>query len=241
VPAHALELAAREVTHSAGTDATQKAVFGGVLETVDDQLWIFTTDSYRAAMVPMPWEGDDLKARVVFSDILAAVKNMIGTVTIGADDNRISFACDNASVTAGLIDGDPVRWQAFQTLAFAQTHTASRADLLEALDRAALVLEPKTPVTVDIADQVMSMSSGDDRGSGNEDVDVVGDASIRLGINPSYLAALLKSIAFDAVRLSSNTATNAVLVHGINNDGDPAPATHVIMPVRLNVKKDSTS
>jgi DNA polymerase-3 subunit beta len=239
VPAHALELGAKEAAHSAGVDPTQKAVYGAVLETDGENLWIFTTDAYRAAMVPLPWTGADMKVRVVFGDILAAVKNMGGDVTIGVDENRISFSCDNATVTAGLIDGDPIRWQAFQALTPAYTHTVTRQDLLAALDRAALVLEREKPVTVDIADQVMALSSADDKGSGTEQVEVVGDEAIRLGINPTYLGALLKSISYDAVELCSSSPTKAVLVHGISPDGDPAPATHVIMPVRLNVKETS--
>lgn len=231
----ALENAARIVTHSLATDPQEKkSCYGVSLQVKDGALWASTTDAFRLAATPIPWAGDDFQCRLIHAHLLAVGKNLAGDVTVGLDENRISFTGADASITAVLIDGDLLPWDRIMAVTPATTHEADRAELIAALTRTALVLERNQPVKVTCEGDSIGLSSRDDQATGIEVVEAAGDGDTEFGVNPGYLTALLNAISEDRVAIYRPTSGRPLLVRGLSEDQTPSETAHIVMPLKLN-------
>lgn len=233
VSARGLAHISRAVAHAASTDPTlATTVYGIYLEVVDGRLYAAATDRFKIAGVSTDWTGGEFAARLDARHIAAVTTGLSGTLAVHTDGNRVGFTGTEGAITVSSFEGEFVQWRRVVTQNTLREHEVDRLELIEALDRASLTLERDIPVVMVFEDELLTLTSRDDLGSGVETVDVVGTEPHECRINPVYLGALLNSIGQDRVSIGTGKATQPLIIHGINADQSRDEGVHLVMPVR---------
>lgn len=113
VDAGALAAALARTMPVASTNASE-LFLGGVQATFSATLTLAATDRYRLAVAEVPWapQGQEWPApATVPLDLLRAVADIEGTVTVRASDNMITFEAARHRVSGRLIATEFPRWR----------------------------------------------------------------------------------------------------------------------------------
>lgn len=199
---------------------------GGVLK-------IMSTDRYRLAMKEIPWDGADATFLVRAGD-LGGVSGAAGQVTVHADDKLIGFAVGPRTTTVGQQGGDYPKIQRLFPDTTNVEVVVNTAETVEAVQRAALVAERKTPIRCEFTADGMFLDAGTgEEAQSNEFVACQLDGDpLTAAFNPAYLLDALRSIDGATARLRFVEAAKPALIMGETDD-----YRHLVMPVRLDGAK----
>ncbi|MET7688048.1 DNA polymerase III subunit beta [Streptomyces sp. NPDC005483] len=239
------DLLAAAVGHAAQCTLPMKEAAGslvgftGVHVLADgDQLTVSASDRYRIVRRTLPWQpADDRPGELLIpaGEFAATVKQTAGhTVHLGfadSDGSVASLSTDTLTVTSRTIAGKFPDIAGFfpKPEAAAGSALVDTAELLAAVNRAALVIEDKNPINVTFGGGKVTVRGGGagQRGSSelaaNTDID-----DFTIAFNPHYLASLLAPIE-GTVRIWLFTSSKPVLIEPVD---DPTYRA-VCMPVRI--------
>lgn len=215
-----------------------KAVISGLfLQVKDGEMEIVATDGYRLA-----WR----KAKVVTSDASLAVvvpkramdelaRQLSGggaeEVQIAVSNNQIALSFDDRYMTSRLVDGQYPPYRQIIPTTFACEAVLDRASLLGAVERVSIMAFDREAhiIKLEFSMEELKLSAGNtELGDSSEVVGVeYGGEPMAISFNADYLAAALKNMEAETIRLGINTPLSPVIIRPVEDDSH----TCLIMPV----------
>lgn len=230
VEAEALRDLLRQVTHAARDDTSVNAEIRGLYLTADrHSLRAVACDQYRLASAIVAYDGDRFSTRVPVAALTEAVKILDGEIEIGIAENRIGLATESHRVVLTTIAEEYVRWERLWRTEHPGTLRVNRVELMGALKRLQLVMDPDMSVILGITDpSTLRLSADSERGAGTETVPTDAQGVVpNVHVGPEYLLDTLAAIDSETVSIHVDGSTKPLIIAAPNHD-----ARHVVIARR---------
>ena len=258
--------AVAQVAVAASTD-TALPVLTAVHVTVDlpaSRLTLVATDRYRMAIRHLPMTPADQPTvptvhvdhkkkttTLVLPGVLWPVRSLTAAARLTADQDQVDvslgddlagLSAPGTEFTSRLMDGDFPNWRNHLPQGADNTVTATTEQLLEVVQRVALVTTGGQSVRVelDAAKQLLRLfaGSGDDAQAVDTiAADITGPAAdgMQVAFNPGFLGAALKAQHHGKVRIHLSEPHRPCLITGVTADGEVDDTyLTILMPIRLS-------
>ena len=236
LPSEVLLGGLRGTLFAASTDETKQVLTGVHIAVSDEGIELAATDGHRLAIVSSPdtWDGEPI-AVTVPTKALREVEKMLATsksVKVSIDNTQVQFIGDGQTITTRLLQGQYPNYRQLLPKEFARQVTVSRRDLIEALERIAVLASQKNDI-VKLAIEGLSIDifcEATEVGSGRESVMATIDGEpLEIAFNVRYLLDVLKSFSSHEVVMNLNAATTPVVLCPV---GD-SKVTCLVMPCQI--------
>ena len=240
-----------QVAIAASGDETLAMLTGIKLEIKGNQIRLLATDRYRLACRELEWQPVDPEFEVellVKAQILVDIsKSMTSTGQIHmmvSDPDQtgsilVGFECEGRKATSSLMDGEyPQVLRLFPEQTPIQM-TCRRQELLDAVNRMALVVENKTPVRLNFEKDNLRLEAGQGNTAQAEElVPITGSAEEFLAaFNPDFLRAGLGALKSDYINFGFSDPSKAVVITGKDEPEAESDQSfrYLLMPIRVGV------
>src|SRR5581483_6630967 len=197
------------VARAASRDESRPVLTGILVSFTGGRLVMAATDSYRLAVKETELDGSatELEAIVPSRALqeLARIATSGDTVEVGVHENQVVFATEGVWLTTRRIDGQFPNYRQLLPEQFEHELTLPRAELLEVVRRAAVMIQRATPLQLRFADgELTVIARTHDVGESQESMDG------------------------DDVRLKLISPLRPAVIQGEGDD-----FTYLVMPIRL--------
>ncbi len=235
VPSNILRSGLQQVLMAASSDESRPVLTGVYLHTLDKNLYLVATDSYRLAEKKLIKTTQDINLLIpatAMQDLLRILADIDDEITVTHDEQQVLFSVGDVELVARLIEGKYPDYRKLIPLSFAQSAILKKQEFTNITKVSSLFArESAGSVTIqlDNAKQSVSIRSiasqlGENTASANAKID--GEGVITL--NSRYILDALHAINGDEVKVGFNGKLEACLLSGPKH-GDYA---HVIMPLK---------
>src|SRR3954464_11627751 len=228
-----LETIAR-VARAASRDESRPVLTGVLVSFTGGKLVMAATDSYRLAVKETELDGSapELEAIVPSRALqeLAPIATSGDTVEVGLHENQVLFAVDGAWLTTRRIDGQFPNYRQLLPEQFEHELTMPRAEVLEVVRRASVMIQRATPLQLRFAEgELTVIARTHEVGESKESMPVgFSGETLEIGFNADFLRDGLESIDGDDVRFKLISPLRPAVLQGENDD-----FTYLVMPIRL--------
>jgi DNA polymerase-3 subunit beta len=228
-----LETIAR-VARAASRDEARPVLTGVLVQFSGDKLLMAATDSYRLAVkeTTLAAGAPDLEA-IVPSRALQELSRVAGgadEVAIGVQENQVLFSVGGVWLTTRRIDGQFPNYRQLLPETFEHELTVPRAELLEVVRRAAVMIQRATPLQLRFADgEVTVIARTHEVGESQESMPIAYTGEpLEIGFNAEFLREGLESVEGDDVKLKLISPLRPAILTDEADD-----FTYLVMPIRL--------
>ncbi len=222
------------VARAASRDESRPVLTGILVSFTGGKIVMAATDSYRLAVKETELTGSapELEAIVPSRALqeLARVATSGDTVEVGVHENQVLFSLDGVWLTTRRIDGQFPNYRQLLPEAFEHELTLPRAELLDVVRRAAVMIQRATPLQLRFAEgELTVIARTHDVGESKESMPVgfTGD-TLEIGFNADFLRDGLESMDGDDVRFKLISPLRPAVIQGEGDD-----FTYLVMPIRL--------
>jgi DNA polymerase III subunit beta len=222
------------VARAASRDESRPVLTGILVSFSGGKLVMAATDSYRLAVKETALSGaaPELEAIVPSRALqeLARIASSGDSVEVGVHENQVVFATEGVWLTTRRIDGQFPNYRQLLPEQFEHELTLPRAELLEVVRRAAVMIQRATPLQLRFADgELTVIARTHDVGESQESMPVgfSGD-TLEIGFNADFLRDGLESMDGEDVRLKLISPLRPAVIQGEGDD-----FTYLVMPIRL--------
>jgi len=230
-----LKKALQQVVFAASNDESRPVLTGVFLHTVDGNLYMAATDSYRLAeknLGPNDQEFDLLIPGSAMQDLLRIVSDFTDEVTVTHDEQQILFQVGDVELVARLIEGKYPDYRKLIPQSFETTAALKRADFINVTKVSALFArESAGSVTINVDEESQQLSIhaiasqlGENDASASGEMNGAGSITI----NSRYLLDALQAYGGDRVEFCFNGKLEATLLR----DPSVSDYVHIIMPLK---------
>ncbi|HVS86411.1 MAG TPA: DNA polymerase III subunit beta, partial [Gaiellaceae bacterium] len=221
------------VARAASRDESRPVLTGVLVQFAGGKLVMAATDSYRLAVKETELSGGapDLEAIVPGRALQELARIAEGDeVAVGVHENQVLFATGGAWLTTRRIDGQFPNYRQLLPETFEYELTMPRAELLDVVRRAAVMIQRATPLQLRFAEgELTVIARTHEVGESRESLPVgfTGD-TLEIGFNADFLRDGIDSVEGDDVRFKLISPLRPAILQG---DGDDF--TYLVMPIRL--------
>jgi DNA polymerase III subunit beta len=222
------------VARAASRDESRPVLTGVLVQFAAGRLAMAATDSYRLAVKETELSGSapELEAIVPSRALqeLGRVATSGDEVAVGVHDNQVVFAVDGTWLTTRRIDGQFPNYRQLLPESFEHELTLPRADLLDVVRRAAVMIQRATPLQLRFADgELTVVARTQEVGESRESLPVAFTGeTLEIGFNADFLRDGLESVEGDDVRVKLISPLRPAVLQGETDD-----FTYLVMPIRL--------
>ena len=228
-----LETIAR-VARAASRDEARPVLTGVLVQFAADKLVMAATDSYRLAVkeTTLAAPAPDLEAIVPSRALqeLARVAGDADEIAVGVQENQVLFSVGGVWLTTRRIDGQFPNYRQLLPETFEHELTVPRAELLDVVRRASVMIQRATPLQLRFAEgEVTVVARTHEVGESTESMPVAyAGEPLEIGFNAEFLREGLESVEGDDVRLKLISPLRPAVL--TDEGGD---FTYLVMPIRL--------
>lgn len=195
------------VEHAASKDDIVPALSAINLTSDGRTITAIATDRFRIARDTATCEpgGAPFAAIMPKSLITASIKGLSGTIEVGHNEGTIGFTDGSRSVTTRLIEAEYPKLDPLLAFTPEVTGVANAADLLDAIKRAALVLERNQPLYIDFEHESgeLVITADDEISGGTEYVSCeIDGGDYKTAVNHAFAAQILALVGDRDVEIS---------------------------------------
>lgn len=230
-----LKKALQQVAFAASNDESRPVLTGVLIHTVDGNLYMAATDSYRLAEKNLGPNAETVQLLVPVSamqDLLRIVADFTEDVTVTHDDQQVLFQVGDVDLVARLIEGKYPDYRKLIPQHFATTAQLKRSDFVNVTKVSSLFARESAgsiTLKVDEGSQQLSIHAIASQ-LGENDASakgvITGDGSITL--NSRYLLDGLQACGGDEISFGFNGKLEATLLQ----DANAEDYVHIIMPLK---------
>jgi DNA polymerase III subunit beta len=228
-----LETIAR-VARAASRDEARPVLTGVLVQFAGDKLVMAATDSYRLAVkeTTLASPAPELEA-IVPSRALQELSRIPGDgdeIAVGVQENQVLFSTGGVWLTTRRIDGQFPNVRQLLPETFEHELMVSRAELLDVVRRAAVMIQRATPLQLRFAEgEVTVVARTHEVGESKESMPVAYSGEpLDIGFNAEFLREGLESVDGDDVRFKLISPLRPAILADEADD-----FTYLIMPIRL--------
>ena len=161
---------------------------------------------------------------------LARVAGDGDEIAVGVQENQVLFSAGGVWLTSRRIDGQFPNYRQLLPETFEHELTISRAELLDVVRRAAVMIQRATPLQLRFADgEVTVIARTHEVGESQESMPVAYSGEpLEIGFNAEFLREGLESVGGDDVRLKLISPLRPAILTDERED-----FTYLVMPIRL--------
>jgi DNA polymerase-3 subunit beta len=222
------------VARAASRDEARPVLTGVLVQFAGDKLVMAATDSYRLAVKETSLGGaaTDLEA-IVPSRALQELARIAGDaeeIAVGVQENQVLFAVGDVWLTTRRIDGQFPNYRQLLPEAFEHELTIARAELLDVVRRAAVMIQRATPLQLRFAEgEVTVIARTHEVGESQESMPVAYTGEpLEIGFNAEFLRDGLESVDGDDVKFKLISPLRPAVL-----EGEAGDFTYLVMPIRL--------
>ncbi len=239
IPSNLMLKGISKVGYALSKEDLRHALQGMYVGSKDGKLHFVGSDGYRLALYMhegISLEEDLLFPRKSLKVLEKLLKETLGEVEVGKDENFAHVKGENWSLSVRLLEGDYPDYMAVIPTDYTIKVLLDKNEFENALKRLSSVSSSKGfPVKLTFSSDVVWLEISDPEfGEGKDEVDVLerfGDETMEIGFNGKYLLEALEEFDFDRVYLKAIDPDSPVLLESANQEKDPYLC--VIMPMRL--------
>ncbi len=227
--------ALQQVVFAASGDETRPVLTGVLLQTINGNLVMAATDSYRLAEKQLGKNKEDVRLLVPASamqDLLRVLTDNDDPIKITHDDQQVLFQVGDIELVTRLLDGKYPDYHKLIPKSFSAKATLKRADLINVTKVSSLFArESAGSVTIEVDEtakqlSIRSVASQLGENTATATAKVKGSGNITL--NSRYLLDALGAISGEDVVFGFNGKLEPTLIHDPGNDD----YRHIIMPLK---------
>jgi DNA polymerase-3 subunit beta len=221
------------VVRAASTDLSRPVYTGVQMRTDGETLTLVATDGYRlASKRTAVTSGGDVDV-VVPARALAELVRLAGdasTVRMTVAPNTIELALPRLTLWARRVEGRPQDHEPILSSAFSHDACVSRRALIDAVDRAAVMIERNAPLELVFDRSELSLHvRTSESGEAHERLALTRPAEpMRIGFNARYLRDGLDLVQGEEVVFRMNDGIRPVVLSGASDD-----FAYLVAPLRL--------
>jgi len=192
------------------------------------------TDSYRLAVKETTLESSapELEA-IVPSRALQELSRVAGDadeLAVGVQENQVLFSAGGVWLTTRRIDGQFPNYRQLLPETFEHELTVPRAELLDVVRRASVMIQRATPLQLRFADgEVTVVARTHEVGESKESMPVAYTGEpLEIGFNAEFLREGLESVQGEDVRMKLISSLRPAI---LTDEGEDF--TYLVMPIRL--------
>ncbi len=239
VPTFAVEREAlletiNRVARSASRDESRPVLTGILVRFEAGKIVMAATDSYRLSVKETSLDGQvpELEAIIPARALqeLARIAQAGDEVEIGVHENQVLFSADGVWMTTRRIDGQFPNYKQLLPESFEHELTIPRAELLDVVRRASVMIERTSPLQLRFAEgELTVVARTHEVGESRESLPVgfTGEP-LEIGFNADFLRDGLESVLGDEVRFKLISPLRPAVLQGEGDD-----FTYLVMPIRL--------
>ncbi len=225
----------QQVVFAASNDETRPVLTGVLLQTIEGELAMASTDSYRLAEKRLGKNKSDVHLLVPASamqDLLRVLPDSDDQVNITHDEQQVLFQVGDIELVARLLDGKYPDYRKLIPKKFTAKATLKRADLINVTKVSSLFArESAGSVTIELDEakkqlSIRSVASQLGENTATADAKVKGNGSITL--NSRYLLDALNAFQGEDIIFGFNGKLEPTLLQDPANDD----YQHIVMPLK---------
>ena len=195
-------------------DDSRPILKGCLLEVEGNNLRGVALDGYRLAFIQKPVVASSGKIRVVvparsLNEVSKILEDSDDIINVYIHQNNLMVDLKNTKIITRLIDGEFLNYSQIISNSFASKITVNKAQLEQALERAALLSKvgQNNLVKFDIKERNMVISSNSEIGNIKENINVVLDGKeLNIAFNASYFMDALRVLSDEFITINFNSA-----------------------------------
>lgn len=230
-----LKDALSQVVVAASNDDARPVLTGVNFYTLDGDLYIVATDSYRLAEKKLMKTKEEINVLVPASaiqDLLRLLDDSEDEVKITSDEQQILFQKGDVELVTRLIEGKFPDYRKLIPVKFANDATVAKADIVNIAKVSSLFAREtagSVKFSVDSANQTINIDSiasqlGENTASANAKTNGEGDITL----NSRYIIDALSALSGDKVYIGFNEKLEPFMVKSAKDDS----YLHIIMPLK---------
>lgn len=223
----------QKVTFAASADDARPVLTGVYFHSEDGKLTVAATDSYRLAEYKAGAVKSDINfllPRSAASDLLRILTDETQSLTVTHDDQQVSFATEDISLVARLIEGNYPEYQKLIPAKFDTTTKLAREEFANITKVSSLFArESAGSITISAAEgrvSINAVASQIGENTATADATVKGGGDVTL--NSRYLVDALNVFEGETIEFCFNGKLEPCVLRS----ADDASYTHLIMPLR---------
>jgi DNA polymerase-3 subunit beta len=235
VAAPLLKQSLQQVLGAASTDESRPVLTGVLLHTVEDNLYMAATDSYRLAEKRLMKTKEDINLLIpatALHDVLRIINDYEGEVIVASDEQQVQFRAGDVELVARLIEGNYPDYRKLIPAKFAVAATMPRAELVTITKVSSLFArESAGSIVVSVDEPSQSIwihAVASQLGENNATAKVEAHGTGAITLNSRYLLDGLQAMEGKSARLGFNGKLEAVML----TDPDTDDYLHIIMPLK---------
>ena len=223
----------QRVARAASRDESRPVLTGVLVQFASGRLTMAATDSYRLAVKETDIGGStpDLEAIVPSRALQELARIASGdSVDVGVHENQVVFGTEGTWLTTRRIDGQFPNYRQLLPEQFEHVLTLPRAELLEVVRRASVMIQRATPLQLRFADgEVTVIARTHEVGESKESMPApFSGETLEIGFNADFLRDGLESVDGDDIRFKLISPLRPAVLQGENDE-----FTYLVMPIRL--------
>lgn len=235
IPGAQLKKALQQVVVAASGDESRPVLTGVLFHTIDGELLVAATDSYRLAEKKLGKNKNEVNLLVPASaaqDLLRIVSDLEGDAKVTHDDQQVLFQVGDVDLVARLIDGKYPDYRKLIPAKFSTEAVVKRADLLNVTKVSSLFArESAGSVTINVDEkdgtlQIHSIASQLGENTATAAGKMTGSGSITL--NSRYLLDAMHALDGEDVVFGFNGKLEPTML----KDPKADDYLHIIMPLK---------
>lgn len=238
LPFDKLKAMVAKVLFAVSTEDSRFQLNGALLKLKAGGLEMVATDGHRLALVENAVDGaEEAEGVLVPRKALLEIQRLDadGDVKFSRGENHLAFTIGNRLLTCRILEGTFPEYERVIAQDNDKRAVVSRAELLEVVQRVALLTGDRLRVVrCSFADDTLTLSARNpDLGQATEEVACkLEGGEVEIGLNPDYVGQFLQVVEADKVTLQLKDE-NAQCV-AVPVDGEDKRYLCVIMPMRLS-------
>jgi len=222
------------VARASSRDESRPVLTGILVQFAAGKLTMAATDSYRLAVkeTTLNSTAPDLEAIVPGRALteLARIATAGDAIDVGVHDNQVVFGTEGIWLTSRRIDGQFPNYRQLLPEQFEHVLTLPRAELLEVVRRASVMIQRATPLQLRFAEgEITVIARTHEVGESQESMPApYSGETLEIGFNADFLRDGLESVDGDDIRFKLISPLRPAVLQG---DGDEF--TYLVMPIRL--------
>jgi DNA polymerase III subunit beta len=223
------------VVRAASTDASRPVYTGVRMSIGRGEVNLAATDGYRLASktTALRTSGELAEALIPARALqeLARLATAGDSLRITLTPNLIAFELPDFVLTSRRLDGEQQRHEHILTGTFTHHARVAREELLEAVDRAAVIVHRNSPIELTFSDTELRLRvRSPELGEANERVKLRGPGpTIRIGFNASFFRDGVELVHGDEIRFKMNDGIRPAVLQGPQDD-----FAYLVAPIRLS-------
>lgn len=222
---------------SVAIDDSRPILKGTLFEVNSETIRSVALDGYRLAMVCEPVINSSITGGVIIpakslAEIAKLLDDTDDAISVVVDKKYIMFDMGTTKVITRLLEGEFLNYKQIVSTDYTTEAVISRAQLLDALERAALLskMGQNNLVKFDVKENNLALSSNSELGNIKENINIsLSGKDLFIAFNARYFMEALRTTGDEFVKIKFNSPSNPCVIVPV----DKEEYLFLILPVRI--------